>query len=142
LKARILMLVYMLGRIAGEAETHGVRPRAETIADLLLVDLAGEPDLRQKVPTLLRELQDDGAVIEVSGDWRLQTKESAEWDVAYRAEEKAVLADQAAISRSRRDILDQAIEAALTGAASVPHGASKQQRRIHRLRPDERAPGD
>jgi hypothetical protein len=142
LKARILMLVYMLGRIAGDAESHGVRPQAETISDLLVVNLAGEPDLRQKVPALLQELQDDGAIIEVSGDWRLQTKESAEWEAAYRAEEKAVLADPGAVSRSRRDGLDQAIEAALSGAASVPHGASKQQRRIHRLRPDEKAPGE
>jgi hypothetical protein len=142
LKARILMLVYMLGRIAAEADSHGVRPQAETIADLLVVDLAGEPDLRQKIPTLLQELQNEGAVIEVSGEWRLQTKESADWEAAYRAEEKVVLADQSAISRNRRDILNQAIESALSGAAMVPHGASKQQRRIHRLQPDEKAPGD
>ncbi len=142
LKARILMLVYMLGRIAPEADHHGVRTQAETIADLLVVDLAGEPELRRKVPALLQELQDDGAVIEVSGEWRLQTKESAEWEAAYRAEEKAVLADPSAISRRRRDLLDQAIDSALAGAASVPHGASRQQRRIHRLQHDEKAPSD
>ena len=142
LKARILMLVYMLGRIAAEADSHGVRPQAETIADLLVIDLAGELELRQQVPMLLQELQNEGAVIEVSGEWRLQTKESAEWEAAYRTEEKAVLADQSAISRNRRDLLNQAIESALTGAAMVPHGASKQQRRIYRLQPDEKAPAD
>ena len=80
LKARILMLVYMLGRIAPEADQHGVRATAETIADLLVVDLAGKEELRRKVPELLQELQADGAVIEVGGEWRLQTKESAEWE--------------------------------------------------------------
>src|SRR5205823_4873772 len=38
-KARILMLVYMLGRIAAEADSHGVHPQAEIIADLLVIDL-------------------------------------------------------------------------------------------------------
>ncbi len=142
LKARILMLVYMLGRIAPEADHHGVRAQPETIADLLVVDLAGEDDLRRIVPDLLRALQDDGAVIEVADEWRLQTKESAEWELSYRTEERAVLADQAGLVRARRDLLGQTIETALAAAASVPHGQSKQQRRIHRLQPDEKAPAD
>ena len=90
LRARILMLVYMLGRIAPEADQHGVRAKAEAIADLLVVDLAGEDELRRNVPESLRELQADGAVLEVGGEWRLQTKESADWEAAYRSEEKAI----------------------------------------------------
>ncbi len=142
LKARILMLVYMLGRIAPDADQHGVRTRTETIADLMVVDLAGEDDLRQKVPRLLLELQTDSAVIEVGGEWRLQTKESAEWEAAYRNEERAVLADQSGIVRTRRAILGDEIETSLAGSASVTQGASRQQRRIHRLGPDERTPSD
>jgi hypothetical protein len=142
LKARILMLVYMLQRIAPEADHHGVHAQPETIADLLIEDLAGDDDLRRKIPTLLQELQADGATIEVGDEWRIQTQEGADWDAAYRTEEKAIIADQAGIARVRRDLLDQAIEAALAGAASIPHGAAKQQRRIHRLRPDEKAPAD
>lgn len=142
LKARILMLVYMLGRIAPEADRHGVRARPETIADLLIVNLAGEDDLRREVPALLMELQADGAVIEVGGEWRLQTKESAEWEATYRSEEKSILADQSGLARTRRDLLGEAIETALAGASNVPHGASRQQRRIHRLQPDDKAPTD
>ena len=142
LKARILMLVYMLGRIASEADQHGVRAKAETIADLLVVDLAGEDELRRKVPEFLQELQADGAVIEVGGEWRLQTKESAEWEAAYRSEEKAILADQSGMTRTRRELLDEAIETSLAGAASVTQGSSRQQRRIHRRRPDEKTPSD
>ena len=142
LKARILMLVYMLGRIATDADQHGVRAKAESIADLLVVDLAGEDDLRGKVPELLQELQADGAAIEVGGEWRLQTKESAEWEAAYRSEEKAVLADQSGMTRIRRELLEEEIETSLAGAVSVTHGSSSQQRRIRRLRPDEKAPSD
>jgi hypothetical protein len=142
LKARILMLVYMLGRIAPEADRHGIHSQPETIADLLTVDLTGEADLRRKVPELLQDLRNDGAVIDVEGEWRLQTKESADWDAAYRTEEKTILADQSSLSRTRRDLLGSAIEATLAGASSVPHGASKETRRIHRLQPDEKAPSD
>ena len=142
LKARILMLVYMLGRIATEADQHGVRAKVETIADLLVVDLAGEDDLRGKAPELLQELQADGAAIEVGGEWRLQTKESAEWEAAYRSEEKAVLADQSGMTRIRRELLEEEIESSLAVAVSVTHGSSRQQRRIRRLRPDEKAPSD
>jgi hypothetical protein len=142
LKARILKLLYMLGRIAPDADHHGVRAQPETIADLLIVDLTGEDELRRRVPELLLELQADGAVIEVGGDWRLQTKESGEWEAAYRKEERNALADQSGISRARRDLLGEAIEAALAGATSVTHGASRIQRRIHRLRPDEKTPPD
>jgi hypothetical protein len=142
LRARILMIIYMLGRIAGEAEVHGVYPIPETIADLLTIDLAGEPELRRKVPELLDALQQDGAVIEVSGQWRLQTKESAEWEAAYRSEQKIVLSDQSAISRERRDLLGHAIENALSGVSKVPQGNSKVQRTIHRLHPDDKTPAD
>jgi hypothetical protein len=142
LKARILMLVYMLGRIAPEADHHGVRSQPETIADLLIVDLAGDAEVRHKVPELLQELQADGAAIEVGGEWRLQTKESAEWETAYRSEERTILADQSGLARTRRDLLGESIETALSGTTSILQGASRQQRRIHRLQPDEKAPGD
>ncbi|WP_027565284.1 BREX system P-loop protein BrxC [Bradyrhizobium sp. URHA0013] len=142
LKARILMLVYMLGRIAPEADHHGVRAQPETIADLLIVNLAGDDEIRRRVPDLLEELRADGAVIEVGGEWRLQTKESAEWEAAYRSEERTILADQSGLGRTRRDLLSESIETALSGAASVTQGASRQQRRIHRLQLDEKAPGD
>lgn len=52
LTARILMLVYMLGRIAPDADYHGVRARPETIADLLIFDLWGEDNVRRRVPDL------------------------------------------------------------------------------------------
>ena len=142
LKARILMLVYMLGRIAPEADRHGVRSKPEAIADLLITNLTGEDELRRKVHELLQELQADGAVIEVEGEWRLQTKESADWETAYRTEERTLLADQTSLSRNRRDLLSNAIDVALAGAASIPHGASKELRRIHRLKPGDKDRSD
>ena len=70
-----------------------------------------------------------------------QTKESAEWESAYRAERKRAFGS-GRTARTRRDLLGQAIETALSGAGSVTQGASKQPRRIHRLQPDDKAPPD
>ena len=104
--------------------------------------LPGTTELRKLVPELLEELRIDGAALEVGGEWRLQTKESAEWENAYRTELKAVLADGAGLSGKRRQLMSGALDTALAGAASVPHGASRQPRKVHRLSPDEKEPAD
>ncbi|MNE02025.1 hypothetical protein D3C80_944860 [compost metagenome] len=78
----------------------------------------------------------------MQGEWRLQTKESADWENAYRTEVKSVLADQAGLSGKRRQLLGGAIDTALAGAGSVAHGVSKQQRKIHRLEVGDKAPTD
>jgi hypothetical protein len=136
------MLVYMLGRISTEADRHGIRSTPETIADLMIVDLGGDAELRKQVPQLLQELFDDGAAIEVGGEWRLQTKESADWENAYRTEVKAFIADQASLSGRRRQLLSGTIDTELAGASSVVQGASKQHRKIHRLEVGDKAPAD
>jgi hypothetical protein len=142
LKARILMLIYMLGRISGDAEQHGVRATPEILADLLTADLAGEADLRRRVPLLLQELNTDGSVIEIGGEWKLQTKESADWETTYRAEEKVVLADQTTLSRLRREILDKIVDIKLSGTSKILHGVSKVSRTVHRLKPGDKEPAE
>ena len=90
LHARVLMLVYMLGLIQRDVDAHGVRPTPEVIADLLVEDLGSAAELRAEVPKAIAGLAEAGAIIEVSGIWQLQTKESAEWDRLFRAEERTL----------------------------------------------------
>ena len=143
IKARVLMLVYMLNRIAGDAERHGVRAKADVLADLMIVDLAGEPALRGVIPALLQELAEDGAVLEVEGgEWRLQTKASAEWEAAFRDEKRRASNDPAAVSRGRNEAIDRALSAALAGATSVNQGRAMVKRDIHRLTADQPAPAE
>lgn len=142
LKGRVLSLVYMLSQIAPDADQHGVRAQADMIADLMVVDLAGEPTLRPRVQAALAALADDGAILEVAGAWRIQTKESADWEKAFKDAERRELADTAAMSRDRRDLLARALDDALSGVSSVAQGQAKEARRIHRLSPDEREPAD
>lgn len=87
LQARVLMLVYMLGLIQGDAEFHGVRANAETLADLLIENLEAGGEVRAAVPTALAALEESGAVMQIDGVWRLQTKEAAEWRTAQRAQQ-------------------------------------------------------
>jgi hypothetical protein len=143
LQARVLMLVYMLGLIQQDAENHGVRATADAIADLLVEDLANGAQLRAEVPKAIAALQEAGAIIEeVSGIWQLQTKESAEWDRLYRAEERSLASRTIDVARERNIALDQALSHALQGLSAIPHGRSNIPRRLARLRRSERPPAD
>jgi hypothetical protein len=142
MKARILTIVYLLSRIAADAQVHGVRPTPEIIADLLIEDLSAGATVRAQVPKLLAELQAEALVMGVSGEWRLQTKESAEWLAAYGAAEARETGDPNAIARQRASLLQLAIDEALTAATQVQHGASKTNRRIERVTGNDKPSGD
>jgi hypothetical protein len=142
MKARILTVVYLLSRIGGDTQVHGVRPTSEIIADLLIEDLSAGSAVRAKVPPLLAELQTEALVMPVGDEWRLQTKESAEWLVAYGAAEARETGDAAAIARQRVSLLQLAIDEALAAATQVPHGVSKTTRRIERLFGNDKPSGE
>ena len=141
LQARVLMLVYMLGLIQGDA-FHGVRANAETLADLLIENLEAGGDVRAAVPTALAALEETGAVMQIDGVWRLQTKEAAEWDAAYRAELRSVRNNPSELASRRRTALDTALSENLKGLSAVAQGRSAVPRKLIRLGPDEKAPSD
>ena len=137
------MLVYMLGLIQGDAEFHGVRATTETIADLLIEDLSAGGDLRSAVPAALVALEDSGAVMQTpDGVWRLQTKEAAEWDAAYRTELRNVRNNPSELISARRTALETALSENLKGLSAVAQGRSAVSRRLVRLGPTEKAPAD
>lgn len=132
LKARILLIVYMLSRIAAD-DSHGVRAKEETIADLLVEDLADAASVRGKVPGLLAELASSGHLVDTGGEWRLQTKESADWQSAFNKAKVDEASDIPAIARKRSELLQAALDEALAGATNLAQGASKTPRRIERV---------
>jgi hypothetical protein len=142
LQARLLMLVYMLGLIQGDADTHGVRATSETLADLLIEDLSAGGDLRAAVPTALAALEDAGAIMQIEGVWRLQTKEAAEWDAAYRAELRNLRNNPSELASRRRAALDAALSEGLKGLSAVAQGRSSVSRKLIRLGANEKAPAD
>jgi hypothetical protein len=142
LQARVLMLVYMLGLIQGDAEFHGVRATAETLADLLIENLEAGGDVRGAVPAALAALEESGAVMQIDGVWRLQTKEAAEWDAAYRAELRSVRNNPSELASRRRAALDAALSETLKGFSGVAQGRSSVSRKLVRLGPNEKSPAD
>lgn len=140
LKARVLMVVFLLARISKNVEIHGVVARPDIIADLLIEDLGGDHQLRGQVPDTLKSLAEDGAVIEIGGAYRLQTKESSEWDAAFKAELRARDADRSAVVRLRRELLEAALNKSLMDAATVTQGATREARPVKRIGANDKAP--
>ena len=142
LKARLLILVYLIGRIAGDAESHGVYARPDILSDLLIEDLGNTAPVRAKMTDLLAQLQAEGAIIEVNGEWRLQTKESAEWQDAFNRAQSQAAGDPTLVPRHRSALLQLAIDEALAATGTVQHGSSKTPRRIERVAGDGKPAGE
>src|SRR5690606_19533361 len=96
LKSRLCATIFLIGKLETEGPlATGVRPTAETLADLLVEDLpAGSSSLRQRIPGLLAELVEAGTLQQVDDEYRLQTRESAEWQSEFRRKRQEILADQ------------------------------------------------
>ena len=76
------------------AAATGVQATAGALADLLVEDLpAGSAGLRQRIPGLLQELVDAATLMLVGEEYRLQTRESAEWETDFRRRLGRLLAD-------------------------------------------------
>jgi hypothetical protein len=143
LKARLLILVYLIGRVAGDAPDHGVYAKPDILADLLIEDLGDAAPVRAKVPHLLAQLQAEGAIIEVNdGEWRLQTKESAEWQAVFNRAQSQAAGDPTLVARHRSALLELAIQDALAAIGTVQQGSSKTPRRIERVVGDAKPAGD
>lgn len=132
LRARLCALIFLLGELPSEGvAVTGVRATADTLADLLVEDLtAGSGNLRQQIPALLQQLVDDGLLMLVGGEYRLQTKESAEWEKDYRARRARILGDDTRIAADRVAEFRGAIQKGLKGILLV-QGASKTPRRFN-----------
>ncbi len=80
--------------------------------------------------------------MQIDSAWRLQTKEAAEWDAAYRAELRSVRNNPTELASRRRSALDAALSESLKASPSVAQGRSAVARRLVRLGPSEKAPSD
>ncbi len=131
LRSRLCSLIFMIGKLPREEGplATGVRATADVLADLLVDDLTvGSASLRQQVPIVLQTLVDDGRLILVSDEYRLQTPESIEWEADYRARLSRILADDVRMASERGTALRGALDSALKGL-SFAQGASKTPRR-------------
>lgn len=89
LRQRICGLVFLVGRLPVDGPGDiGVRATKEHIADLLVEDLkADNGRLRNTVATQLEKLADDGVLMRVGSEYRIQTEEGRTWDSEFRTRE-------------------------------------------------------
>lgn len=131
LRNRICALVFLINKLPREHGTDlGIRAEPEHLADLLSDNLVtGSTQLRQQLPVLLSALEQDGVLMKVDSEYRLQTTEGAAWETEFRKRRAAVLNDQPLIASRLSQFLDKALTVAL-GNPSVLHGDAKERRKV------------
>ena len=106
-----------------------VRANEETLADLLVEDLrAGSTELRKQIPPLLTALVEDGVLMRLDKEFRVQTPEGAAWDAEYQKQRNRLSNDMAALAAER----DARLTEAFRGIAKVNllQGNSKVKRNV------------
>lgn len=131
LRSRICALVFLINKLPREHGTDlGVRAEPEHLADLLSEDLVtGSTHLRQQLPTLLDAMEQDGVLMKVDSEYRLQTTEGAAWEAEFRKRRAAVLHDQPLIASRLTQFIDKSLSNSL-GNPSVLHGDAKERRKV------------
>lgn len=131
LRARLCALIFLISKLPTEGPlVTGVQATAQTLADLLTDDLvAGSAALRQRIPKVLSELTETGVVMQVGEEYRLQTRESAEWDSDYRARQARILADESRIASDRTAELKATLTEQLRGL-NFTQGVTKTPRKF------------
>ena len=132
---RICGLVFLIGKLTREAGADtGVRATKDHIADLVIDDVTGNNGkIRSDVEAMLTKLADDGVLMLVGDEYRLQTREGSEWDREFRNRQTRLNNDDAAIQFKRDQFLYSETDKVIRGLGVV-HGAAKQPRQfvIHR----------
>ncbi len=129
LRSRLCALIFLINELptVGPAAT-GVKATAAFLADLLVEDLrADSTPFRQSVPDVLKPLVDNGQLLLVGDEYRLQTPESAEWQQHYSGVLRRLLADETRLIGDRAAELRNAMSGALKGL-SLTDGATKTPR--------------
>ena len=138
LKSRAAALVFLISQLPhdGVGDT-GIRATSPVLADLLVEDLASDgARLRRDVPRVMEELVEQGRVMKLGDEFRLQTAEGAEWTQEFNQRRISVRADAARMSSLRNDWLQQVVDTELAGL-KLFHGKSNTPRRLTRHWGDE-----
>lgn len=135
LAQRICGLVFLIGKLKRESGADiGVRANKDHIADLLVDSLTTDNGkLRADVEEQLIRLADQGVLMQVGDEYRLQTREGVDWDREFRSRQSKLTNDEAAI-QFRRDQLLYAEADRIIRGIKLTQGMAKETRQlaIHR----------
>jgi hypothetical protein len=131
LRARICSLIFLINKLPRQSGIDiGLRANAEHIVDLLVDNIhETQADIRQKVPLLLESMATEGVLMEVDGEFRLQTTEGGTWESEFRSRLAASKNNEAALASQRTQLLTRAVQTELSNLA-VLHGQSRERRAV------------
>jgi hypothetical protein len=145
LARRVCGLVFLIGQLKTEAGADiGVRATAEHIGDLLVEDLtADNGKLRSDVGAQLNKLADDGVLMRVGNEYRIQTEEGRAWDDEFRKRETKFKNNAADFDEQRDQLLSAEVDQALKGIKLI-QGQAKVSRSLltHRGQDAPQVSGD
>ena len=131
LKSRICALVFLIRELPREPGVDiGVRATPETLADLLVSDLSKDgPVLRARIPDLMSELAEVGALMRLDDEYSLQTREGSAWEADFSSRRNRLVADIATVGAKRAELLGKAIQETV-GTIRLVQGDSKEPRNL------------
>ena len=132
LKSRLCATIFLIGKLPTEGPyTTGLKSSADTLADLLVEDLSTDSaDLRKRIPDLLVELVEQGILMPLEDEYRLQTREGAEWEFDFTRRFATIRDSASRIESERSELFRGEIGRALKGITLV-QGNSKTPRKIN-----------
>ena len=131
LKADLCGVVFLIGKLPREeGADQGVRADAGTLADLLLDDIGRDSGkFRNRVARTLGGLADEGVLMRMADEYRIQTREGAEWERAFREERTRLSANEVEIAARRDQLLGEAVQNELKGVR-LSHGEAGVTRKL------------
>ena len=124
-------LAFLIGKLPRENGMDlGIRASANTLADLLVADVAKDSGpFRNHVTQLLEALAEDGTLMKVADEYRLQTTEGAEWDRACRERQASLRQNEVEIATRREHLFGQQVQQ-IIGEIKLIHGEAKLRRAL------------
>lgn len=127
LTARACGIIFLINKLSSSNSEIGIRATVDTIADLLVEDLAaGSSELRSRLPKLLDACD---LIMRVGDEYRIQTEESSGWNDEFLSQ-KSVLANQAHRIDTERDDLIRKKFSHIVSRLTLQQGVSKVPRDV------------
>jgi hypothetical protein len=137
-------LVFLIGKLPRKDANVdlGIRADATTLADLLVRDLTADSGpFRKRIDAMLETLADEGVLMQVGKEYRLQTTEGAEWDGAFRERQAALRQREVDIASRRDQLFGKAVQTKVDDI-KLSHGDAKARRSLAlHVGSDDPAPG-
>ncbi|MBF0138566.1 MAG: BREX system P-loop protein BrxC, partial [Magnetococcales bacterium] len=130
LTARACGLVFLVNKLLGGHEEAGVRATVDTLADLLLENLAGgSGSLRAELPRLLGRCD---LIMQVNDEYRMRTEESTAWNDEFLSHQAEIAETAYKIENERMIRLRHRMEERLK-KLTLTQGDTRIERKIELL---------